>query len=75
MDLELEDAWVELSFWMVYLQMFGQGISPSSFPHRQSVFIGSLVGAVARLPVVGGHDVVVSALLAGDLVVGPSPGV
>ena len=73
MDLELEDAWVELSFWMVYLQMFGQGIRSRSSLHRHSVLIGSLVGSVSRLPVVGGHDVLVSALLASDLIVGPSP--
>ena len=42
-DLELKDAWVKLSFWMVFFQMFGQGVSPSSFPHHQSVLIGSLM--------------------------------
>ena len=55
--------------------MFGQGIHHSSFLHCYSVLIGSLEGSVSRLPVVGGHNVLVPALLASDLVVGPSPGV
>ena len=75
MDYELEDTWIKLSFWMMDLQMLGQGIRHSSFLHCCSVLIGSLEGSVSRLPVVGGHNVLVPALLASDLVVGPSPGV